>query len=206
MTTERGRFIVLEGGEGSGKSTQVPRLAERMRAGGREVVVTFEPGATVRGAELRRFVLDTEDPLDPRAELLVMVADRAQHVAEVIAPALARGADVVSDRYSPSTLAYQGRARGLGVDDVARISHWAADGIEPDLVVVLDVPDEVANARVPSSRDRVERAGDTFHAAVRTAYRELAAERGWVVVDARAAPDEVAERIWSVVCERFPLG
>lgn len=203
MTSGRGRFIVLEGGEGSGKSTQVPRLAERLRAAGREVVVTFEPGATVRGAELRRFVLDTEDPLDPRAELLVMVADRAQHVAEVIAPALRRGADVVSDRYAPSTLAYQGMARGLGVDEVERISRWGAAGVEPDLVIVLDVPDEVANARVPSSRDRVERAGDEFHAAVRGAYRELAGDRGWVVVDATPSPDEVAERIWDVVCGRF---
>lgn len=203
MNETRGRamFIVLEGGEGSGKSTQVPRLARRLRESGRDVVVTFEPGATVRGAELRRFLLDNEDPLDPRAEMLVMAADRAQHVADVVRPALARGADVVSDRFEPSTLAYQGSARGLGVEEVERVSRWASGGMQPDLVIVLDVPDEVADARVPSSRDRVEAAGTGFHAAVRAAYRELAPGRGWVVLDGSGTPDEVTESVWSTVVE-----
>ncbi len=197
----RGRLIVLEGGEGSGKSTQVPRLARRLRGAGREVVVTFEPGATIRGAELRRFLLDDEDPLDARAEMLVMAADRAQHVADVVRPALERGADVVSDRFEPSTLAYQGEARGLGVDAVESISRWATGDLVPDLVVVLDVPDAVADSRVPESRDRVESEGAAFHAAVRAAYRVLAWTRGWVVVDGSGQPDEVAEAVWSVVAE-----
>lgn len=198
---ERGRFIVLEGGEGSGKSTQVPRLARRLRSAGREVVVTFEPGATIRGAELRRFLLDDEDPLDARAEMLVMAADRAQHVADVVRPALERGADVVSDRFEPSTLAYQGEARGLGVDAVESISRWATGDLVPDLVVVLDVPDDVGDSRVPEARDRVESEGAAFHASVRAAYRVLARTRGWVVVDGSGQPDEVAEAVWAVVAE-----
>lgn len=200
-----GRFIVLEGGEGSGKSTQVPRLAQRLREAGHEVVVTFEPGATVRGAELRRFLLDNEDPLDPRAEMLVMAADRAQHVSEVVRPALARGRYVVSDRFEPSTLAYQGSARGLGVDEVQAVSRWASGGLEPDLVVVIDVPDDVADARVPASRDRVEAAGTGFHAVVRAAYRDLAPGKGWVVIDGTATPDEVTDAIWGVVAARLGL-
>ena len=199
----RGRFIVLEGGECSGKSTQVPLLARRLRAAGHDVVVTFEPGATVRGAELRRFVLDDEDPLDPRAEMLVMAADRAQHVALVVRPALDRGADVVSDRFEPSSLAYQGVARGLGVDAVEAMSRWATGGLEPDLVIVLDVPDEIADSRVTESRDRVESAGAAFHSAVRAAYRVLAPTRGWVVLDGTGPPDEIAGAVWSVVEERL---
>lgn len=193
------RFIVVEGGEGSGKSTQVPRLARRMRALGHEVVVTFEPGATIRGAELRQFVLDKEDPLDARAEMLVMAADRAQHAGQVIRPALERGAYVVSDRYEPSSLAYQGVARGLGVDAVESISRWATGGLDPGLVIVLDVPDAIADSRVPESRDRMESAGAAFHAAVRAAYRVLAPKHGWMVLDGSASPEEVAEAVWSLV-------
>src|SRR5262249_4074415 len=111
-------FVVVEGGEGVGKSTQVERLAAALRSDGREVVVTFEPGDTQVGRDLRTALLHADADLDPRAELLLLLADRAQHVAEVIRPALGRGAVVVCDRYMPSTLAYQGIARGLGVDAV----------------------------------------------------------------------------------------
>jgi dTMP kinase len=201
----RGRFLVVEGGEGCGKSTQVPRLARRLRDLGREVIVTFEPGATPRGAQLRDLLLDDHSHLDRRAELLLIAADRAQHVAEVVEPALARGADVVSDRYSPSTLAYQGVARGLGVDAVARVSEFAAAGVEPDLVVVLDVPDAVALERAAALPDRLESAGAEFHAAVRAAYRELAAARGWEIVDGSAPRDEVEAEIWRVVSTRLAL-
>lgn len=199
----RGRLVVVEGGEGSGKSTQVPRLAARLREAGREVVVTFEPGATARGRQIRDVLLEHHTPLEPRAELLLMAADRAQHVGEVVEPALARGADVVSDRFTPSTLAYQGVARGLGVDEVERITTFATGGLEPDVVVVLDVADEVAESRLPADRDRVEDAGATFHAAVRAAYRDLAASRGWVVVDGTATADDVEAAIWSVVADRL---
>jgi dTMP kinase len=190
-----GRLVVLEGGEGSGKSTQAALLARRLREHGREVVETFEPGATALGARVRELLLHGA-ALEPRAELLLLAADRAQHVAEIVRPALARGADVVSDRYAPSTLAYQGRARGLGVDVVASISRFAADGLEPDVVVVLDVARDEARARRPRASDRFERAPDDFHDAVVAAYRELSIAHGWAVVDGSGPPGEVAARVW----------
>ena len=199
-----GRFVVVEGGEGVGKSTQVKRLASSLRAAGREVVVTYEPGDTKTGAELREALLHADTALDPHAELLLMLADRAQHVAEVIRPALARGAIVVCDRYEPSTLAYQGAARGLGVDEVERLSKWAAAGVVADVVIVLDLPDAVAEARVSRARDRFERAGAEFHARVRAAYRDLAPSRGWLVVDADGSPDDVAARVLAAVSAVVP--
>jgi len=194
-----GRFVVLEGGEGSGKSTQAEIVGARLRAAGREVVATFEPGATALGRDLRRLLLHSEAPLDPRAELLLLASDRAQHVAEVVRPAVRRGAVVVSDRYEPSTLAYQGVARGLGVDEVLQASRWASGGMVPDLVLVLDVPDDVAAARLPPSLDRMERAGDAFHAAVRAAYRDLAPRFGWTVLDGSGTPEVVAGAVWAAV-------
>jgi len=204
MTEKPGRFIVIEGGEGVGKSTQVLRLAETLRASGREVVVTYEPGDTKTGAELRAVLLHADTPLDAHAELLLMLADRAQHVAEVVRPALERGALVVCDRYEPSTLAYQGVARGLGVDEVERLSRWAAAGVEPDAVIVLDVPDAIAEARVSADRDRFERAGADFHSRVRAAYRDLGSARGWVLIDADGAPDVVAGRVLAALAPVLP--
>jgi dTMP kinase len=202
------RFIVLEGADGSGKSTQASFLAERLRARGRSVVETFEPGATALGARIRALVLDGPagsgsagggDP-DAVTEALLMAADRAQHVAEVVRPALVRGDWVVCDRFVPSSLVYQGVARGLGVDAVAAASAWATGGLEPDLIVVLDVDDAVADAR-RSQSDRLEREAETFHATVRAAYRDLARARGWAVVDANASATLVAEQVWSIVTE-----
>jgi dTMP kinase len=198
-----GHFVVLEGGDASGKSTQARALVQRLRALGRDVVPTFEPGATEAGAAIRALLLDGAASIDPVTEALLLAADRAQEVAEVVRPALARGADVVSDRYVPSSLAYQGVGRGLGIDEVAKLNRWATGGLEPDLVVVLDVDDAVAEARRAGPRDRLERAGSEFHAAVRGAYRTLAAERDWALIDGDAEVDAVAERVWSVVQERF---
>jgi dTMP kinase len=194
-----GRFIVLEGGEGVGKSTQVVELTRRLRAHGCRVHETREPGGTQLGTAIRGVLLHSDDPLDVHAELLLLLADRAQHVAEVIRPRVAAGEIVVCDRFVPSTLAYQGAARGVGVEIVEELSAWAAQGVTPDLVIVLDLPDEIAEARVAKERDRLERAGDEFHAKVRAAYRELAASRGWALVGALGPPDEVAARVWKVV-------
>ena len=191
-------FIVIEGGEGVGKSTQTDRLAERLRAAGFAVDQTREPGGTEKGAELRRKLLHDAD-VDAETELAWMLEDRRLHVEERIRPDLARNVVVVCDRFSPSTIAYQGVARGLGVDDVERRCTLATGGLEPDLVIVLDLPDAVAEARVGATRDRFERAGAEFHAAVRNAYRELGPSRGWVIVDASGTADAVAERIWAVV-------
>jgi dTMP kinase len=199
MATEgRPAFVVLEGGDGCGKSTQARILVSRLQAQGREVVATREPGATAAGAEIRALVLGGGD-LDPRAEALLIAADRAEHVAEVIRPALARGAVVVSDRHVPSSLAYQGVARGLGVDEILRLSQWATDGLEPDLVIVLDVPPAAAAARRDGPQDRMEREPDSFRALVSGAYRDLAARFGWTIVDGSGSVEDVAEQIWAAV-------
>ncbi len=197
-------FVVLEGGEGSGKSTQSTRLASWVSEQGHEVVSTFEPGDTKIGAQMRDVLLHGDARLDPRTELLLMLADRAQHVTEVIRPALARGAVVISDRFTPSTLVYQGVGRGLGVAAVEQIDAVATGGLVPDVVVVLDVPDDLAEARVATERDRLERAGGEFHARVRAAYRELAAERGWCVVDGSGQPDDVELRVREAVARVLP--
>jgi dTMP kinase len=198
-----GRFIVLEGLDGTGKSTQAARLVKRLAAAGFSAVATFEPGATSAGAAIRAIVLEEED-LEPRAEALLMAADRAEHVARVVRPALEVGAVVVSDRYTPSSLAYQGRTRGLGVEEVERLSQWATQGLEPDLVVVLGVDAEALAARRDQPGDRLEREPAGFRDQVERAYRELAAERGWTVVDGTGSVDEVAERIWEAVQPVLP--
>jgi dTMP kinase len=200
-----GRFVVLEGGDASGKSTQAALLVERLRGLGRDVVLTFEPGATEAGAAIRELLLHSAGSIEPLAETLLLAADRAQEVADIVRPALARGADVVSDRYVPSSLAYQGVGRGLGIEKVEKLNRWATGGLEPDVVVVLDVDDAVAASRRAVPGDRLERAGAEFHAAVRNAYRSLAAERGWALVDGNADVDVVAERVWGVVRERLEL-
>ena len=198
-------FIVVEGGDASGKSTQARLLADRLRTLGRDVVPTFEPGATPAGAAIRALLLDGDAPIDPTTEALLLAADRAQEVADVIRPALARDAVVVSDRFVPSSLAYQGVGRGLGVEKVERLNSWATGGLEPDLVVVLDVDEDVVTSRRATPGDRLERAGTGFHAAVRAAYRTLAADRGWVVIDGEPDVDAVAERVWDVVRDRLRL-
>ena len=197
-----GRFIVLEGGDASGKSTQVARLVARLQRLGKDVIETFEPGATRAGQRIRSLLLDGDEPLVPAAEALLMAADRAQHVAEVVRPALAKGTWVVSDRYVPSTLAYQGAGRALDPQMLERVSEWATDGLVADLVLVLDVPDEVAAAR-RSASDRMEREAEEFHSRVRDAYRRLARLRDWTVIDGSGDVDSVEEKLWSVVSERL---
>ena len=192
-----GRFVVFEGGEGCGKSTQAARLADA-----RGAVLTREPGGTAVGARIRDLVLGPNTAsLDPRAEALLIAADRAQHVAEVVRPALESGRDVVSDRYIGSSLAYQGVARGLGVNEVRRISEWATGGLWPDVVVLLDVPEEEVAARLAGSQpDRMEAAGDEFHRAVVDGFRRLAdADDSWVVIDGVGSEDEVAARVLAAV-------
>jgi dTMP kinase len=194
MTGGRGRLIAFEGGEGSGKSTQAGLLAASLGA-----VLTREPGGTAIGARIRAIVLDGEvgAGLDVRAEALLMAADRAQHVAEVVRPAIERGDDVVSDRFSGSTLAYQGHGRGLGLSELGWLSAWATAGVEPDLVVLLDVAPEVGGARLGRSPDRMEAAGDDFHRRVADGYRALAAgcPDRWVVIDGVGPVDDVAARV-----------
>jgi len=186
----RGRFVVFEGGEGSGKSTQAALLAGRLDA-----VLTREPGGTDIGARLRSVVLDdATHPPGARTEALLMAADRAQHVAEVVRPALEAGKDVVSDRFSGSTLGvhepHQGDREGEG-------EH--RHGLEADLVLLLDVDQQEAAARRCRPRDRMESAGDSFHQRVVAGYLLLAAADAdrWVVIDGTGSVGEVSERVWS---------
>ncbi len=196
-------FIVVEGGEGVGKSTQVAlargAIACRRSRGRRDA----RAGRNTRRARSCGPELLHGDDIDAETELAWMLEDRRLHVEQRIEPNLARGMVVVSDRFSPSTLAYQGVARGMGVAEVERRCADATGGLEPDVVVVLDLPDDVAEARVAAERDRFEREGADFHARVRAAYRELARDRDWVVVDASGSPDEVAERVWAAVAPRL---
>ena len=141
------RFVVVEGGDAGGKSTQIERLVTRLRALDVDVIATFEPGATPAGAVMRELLLHSQERVSPTAEALLMAADRAQHVAEVIRPALDAGTWVVSDRFVPSSLVYQGVVRGLGVDAIDAMNQLAVSAAAPDLVVVLDVADDVVAAR-----------------------------------------------------------
>jgi dTMP kinase len=200
----RGRFIVFEGGEGSGKSTQARRLAARL---GPNVLLTFEPGDSTLGAEVRRLVLDSPDlDISARAEALLMAADRAQHVAEVVEPALAAGRTVVCDRFAGSSIAYQGHGRQLPAGEVERLSRWATEDRWPDLVVLLEVPPDAGDARLGRARDRLESAGDAFHRRVHDGFLLQAMEdpERWAVIDGTAPEDEVSAAVWEVVRLRFP--
>lgn len=202
MTT-RGRFIAFEGGEACGKSTQARRLAESLGA-----VLTREPGGTAIGARIRELVLglDTVD-LAPRAEALLMAADRAQHVAELVEPALAAGRHVVTDRFAGSSIAYQGFGRGLPIEEVRMLSEWATAGVWPDLIVLLDVPADEAARRLGDATDRMEAEPADFHAAVLDGFHAQAAlEPGrWVVIDGAGSIDAVAAAVNAVVGERLQL-
>ena len=198
-----GRFVVLEGGDATGKTTQTARLAHRLRAQGRDVLATFEPGGTALGTSLRQLLLHGTATVEPEAEALLMAADRAQHVLEVVRPALARGDWVVSERFVPSSLAYQGVGRGLGVPAIEIVNGIATGGLEPDLVIVLDLAPEVATERFGAARDRLEEEDDAFRLAVHEAYRDLAGTRGWVLLDAAGSIEDVEEQIWAVVTEHL---
>lgn len=192
-----GLFIALEGGEGAGKSTQARLLAEWLRATGREVVLTHEPGDSRIGPAVRQILLDPESAgLSPRAEALLYAADRAEHVAAVVRPGLERGAVVVTDRFTDSSVAYQGSGRALSGRQVERISDWATEDLAPDLTVLLDVDPRVGLGRF-EERDRLEAEPAAFHERVRSAFRELAARRPerYLVLDASRPAEEIAAAV-----------
>jgi dTMP kinase len=196
-----GVFVTFEGTDGVGKSTQARRLAERLRREGLTVVETFEPGGTRLGAEIRRLLLTRKEvPLYPEAEMLLYAADRAQHVREVIRPALRQGCVVVCDRYLDSSVAYQS-ASGLDAEEVLRVNRLAVDGLLPDLTFWLDRP----SARPPASTDRMEGRGPAFQAEVRRRFEEL-----WrrnperiVRISMEGTPEAVAEVVYQAFRERF---
>lgn len=197
-----GRFIVFEGGEGCGKSTQASLLAASLDA-----LLTREPGGTVIGSAIRALLLDPATVgLDPVAEALLMAADRAQHLAEVVRPTLASGRHVVSDRFVGSSVAYQGHGRELG-DLVAELNRPVVGATQPDLVVLLDVAADVAAGRLDRDLDRFEQEDGGFHARVRAGFRSQAdadPDR-WVVVDGARPVDDVAAAVRAVVRDRLQL-
>ncbi len=193
----RGRLIAFEGADASGKSTQARRLAARLG-----VPLTFQFGATDIGGSIRRILLDPEHrELDDRAEALLVVADKAQHVAEIVGPALERGETIISDRFTASSLAYQGYGRGLDLQVLEDMMRFATHGIEPDLTVLLDVDLAVARQRLGDQIDRIEGAGAEFHQRVRQGYLEMAAEAPdhWLVIHAGGTVEEVAARVDAAV-------
>jgi dTMP kinase len=202
-----GLFIALEGGEGAGKTTQARMLAIWLREQGFDVVTTREPGATKVGMRLRALLLDTAHAgMSPRAEALMYAADRAEHVASIISPALGRGAVVITDRYTDSSLAYQGAARGLRTDDVAWLSNWATGGLVPDLTILLDLPPQAGLGRRARSADRLEAEPSEFHERVRAGFLALARaepER-YLVLDATRPAAELTAEIEDRVRDMLP--
>lgn len=198
----RPAYIALEGLEGCGKSTHTKRLGEHLNA-----VITREPGGTRIGSLLRSILADTENTdLDRRTEALLMAADRAQHMAEIIRPALERGQHVVSDRSVYSTLAYQGYGRQLGTDALLSISTWALDNRLPDIVIYIDVPTDVLNQRLAKrDLDRFEREGAEFFARIAKGFHELRAADPdrWIVIDGTMPKDDVELDIRTKVLDRL---
>jgi len=195
-----GLFITFEGGDGTGKSTQVRLLTEWLAEQGRDVVMTREPGGTEVGTALRDIVLHHRGEVDPRAEALLYAADRAQHIGTLVRPALERGDVVVQDRYIDSSVAYQGAGRVLDAAEIKRISLWATGDLIPDLTVLLDLPGDVARARLAKEQktfDRLENEHDDFHERVRAGFLQLAADEPnrFLVVDATQEIDQIAHVI-----------
>ncbi len=207
----RGKFITFEGPEGSGKSTQLRMLAARLREAGRKVFETAEPGGTPIGMQIRRVLLDQQNrEMCPTTELLLMFACRAQNVEQWILPALGEGQIVLSDRFTDSSLVYQGIARGLGSEVVYELDRIACRGLIPDLTIVIDIDTETGlkraharNRRTQDVETRLDEQTVGFHRKVREAYRQLASDESNRVklIDGSRDQDSVAEQVWQTVIE-----
>ena len=195
----RGRFLVVEGIDGCGKSTQAARLAARLGA-----VLTFEMGATPLGAAVRQLVLEPTSHPSDMAEALLIAADRAQHMAEIVVPALSAGRHVVSDRHAASTIAYQGWGRGLALEDLVVLVELATAGRRPDLTILLDLPVASARARLAGRADRMESNEEAFFERVRAGYlaQAAAAPDEWAIIDATRPLDEVSALVQEVLDAR----
>ena len=201
-------FITFEGVEGAGKTTQIARLALRLRTEGRDdVLTTREPGDGPLGSELRRLALHPPAGItvEPRAELLIMLADRAQHVGQVIRPHLAGGGIVICDRYADSSVAYQGYGRGLNIAEISRLNDYATDNLKPDLTILLDLDPTLGLAR-QSERNIMEAESLAFHTRIRAGFLELAAQEPerWAIVEAGGCVENVTGEVWKAVERKCP--
>ena len=201
-------FITFEGVEGAGKTTQIARLASRLRTEGRDdVLTTREPGDGPLGSELRRLALHppTGIIVEPRAELLIMLADRAQHVGQVIRPHLAGGGIVICDRYADSSVAYQGYGRGLNIAEISRLNDYATDNLKPDLTILLDLDPTLGLAR-QSERNIMEAESLAFHTRIRAGFLELATQEPerWAIVEAGGCVENVTGEVWKAVERKCP--
>ena len=205
----KGYFISVEGGDGSGKSTQIRKIEAYLQEKGLDYILTREPGGTALAERIRSLVREeSDDPPNSRAETLLFIASRAQVVENVIRPALASGTWVLCDRFADSTFAYQGYGRGLDLDELKRINSFATGGLEPDMTILLNVSPEVSAKRMRAREaatntdaDRMEKAGDGFHARLRQGFLELAAaepER-FAVIQADGSVEEVEEAVWNSI-------
>jgi len=201
-------FITFEGVEGAGKTTQIARLALRLRTEGRDdVLTTREPGDGPLGSELRRLALHPPAGItvEPRAELLIMLADRAQHVGQVIRPHLAGGGIVICDRYADSSVAYQGYGRGLNIAEISRLNDYATDNLKPDLTILLDLDPTLGLAR-QSERNIMEAESLAFHTRIRAGFLELATQEPerWAIVEAGGCVENVTGEVWKAVERKCP--
>lgn len=210
---KRAPFIVFEGIEGSGKSTQAQRLSRHLREIGRKSVLTKEPGGTPLSNRIRAILLDpAEDGMDPLTELMLYAASRRQHVVDVIRPSVEHDAVVLCDRFTDATLAYQGFGRGLDLDRLRELNHWVTDGLVPDLTIILDLPEDVGLSRARHRNreqdleleSRLEGEDLRFHRRVREGYLTLAEEspERYALISADGDPDEVFARIMAVISDR----
>ncbi|CAM3957633.1 dTMP kinase [Cohnella lubricantis] len=206
----RGMFITIEGGEGSGKTTLIASLTEKLKQAGREAMITREPGGIPIAEAIRSVLLSRENTaMDARTEALLYAAARRQHLAEKVIPALERGTTVICDRFVDSSLAYQGYARGLGIEEVAEINRFATDGWEPDLTLYLDMDPEAGLARISANGSREVNRLDVeslaFHRRVREGYQLVAARspERIVTIDAMHPADAVAKEAWEIVAAKL---
>jgi len=203
----KGLFIVFEGPEGSGKSTQLRRLAARLSQLGHTPVVTREPGGTPAGDAIRQVLLDPSLTVAPLTELLLYSASRAQHVAEVISPTLAAGRLVISDRFASASIAYQGYGRGLELPFIAELTERVTGGLKPDLTLLFDLDPQRGLGRIAArgSKDRLEQADLAFHQRVREGFlRQAQEDPSWLVLDATLPEEVLAQAVWDCVQARLP--
>ena len=203
-------FITFEGGEGAGKSTAIKRIVEKLTSEGYEIVLTREPGGTPIAEEIRNVILDKKNTaMDPRTEALLYAASRRQHLVEKVIPALKEGKLVLCDRFLDSSLAYQGGARGIGIDTVYNMNLFATEGMLPDLTILFDIKPEEGLARIAANSQREVNRLDveklTFHNKVRDSFHELAKQfpERFVIVDASKTPDEVFEDAYKAIEDRL---